>query len=335
MFEPELYSTDEEMVVTMSVPTFIAEAVICPSVTLFVELNGTPPLLLNCAELETTLSNLLLNDADEATYEADTDNRLELNGIRELLLVLTTLVRDTIVVVTDALRFVNAVDADELKPVVVADTEDDKLETVELNDNREDDTASRLELTGISELLFVLTTEVRATMVVVIDELNPVVVVETEDDKEESVELRTSKEDDTDNRLELIGMIELLFVLTTPVRDTIVVVTEELRFVSAVEADELKPVVVVAMEDDSAETDELSVRRDDETANKLELTGMTELLLVDTKDVRETIVVVNDAEMVVSVVDSELEYACAFIANEAVPKKEPVICEPLIIEAVI
>jgi hypothetical protein len=57
-------------------------------------------------------------------------------------------------------------------------------------------------------------------------------------------------------------------------------------------------------------------------------------LLLPTIEVKELIVVVKDAEFVVSDVENELEYACAFTANDAVPKKLPVNWEPEIIEPV-
>jgi hypothetical protein len=187
----------------------------------------------------------------------------------------------------------------------------------------------------VRDTIVVVTDELKFVRAVEADELNPVVVVAMDDDNDATDELRLRRDELTFNRLELIGIIELLFVFTTPVRDTIVVVTDELKFVRAVEADELNPVVVVETEDDKDATDPLNDNSEDETNRRLELTGITELLLVDINDVRETTVVVNDVEIAVSVADNELEYVCAFIANEAVPKNEPVICEPLIIEAVI
>jgi hypothetical protein len=58
---------------------------------------------------------------------------------------------------------------------------------------------------------------------------------------------------------------------------------------------------------------------------KLELIGINEELLIPTTATNELTVEVNDAEFVVSDVENELEYVCAFVANDAVPNKELVI----------
>jgi hypothetical protein len=129
------------------------------------------------------------------------------------------------------------------------------------------------------------------------------VVVLVENDAEAPI-----KDELTFNRLELIGIRELLLVVTTEDSATMVVVTDELRFVRAVEADELNPVVVVETEDDKDATDPLNDNSEDETNRRLELTGITELLLVETNVVKATIVAVKEDEVVVSLVLNELEY---------------------------
>jgi hypothetical protein len=149
-----------------------------------------------------------------------------------------------------------------------------------------------------------LSDEDRATNLLENDpEADSSVVVLVENDAE-----APTKDELTFNRLELTGITELLLAVTTEDSATMVVVTDELKFVRAVEADELNPVVVVETEDESDATEELRDSRDADTCKRLELTGMTELLFVVTNVVRATIVEVNEADVAVADVENELEY---------------------------
>ncbi len=126
----------------------------------------------------------------------------------------------------------------------------------------EPDTIIRLELTGITEELFVFTTVVRATTVVVNDELVAVALVENELDSVPSLVEKdadeTTKEDDT-------AVSDVLVA-------TFVTVNEELN--GAIDA--------------------LRACNEPEKIIKLELTGINDELFVLTVEVKATIVVVKD-----------------------------------------